>query len=364
MKKVEKIISRDISVIGMYADHVGLTKGLKEWLGWSYSDLIFYFHEDYSDLMLPFEEHYTDYLDFVIKKIRKDRRWFVIQHDRFLKLTQEFYDFFDKSKKRLDKEVSNEEIMKIYNRFYGWMRIYYGIFVLMKWFPIWLENKTDLNKEYNHEVKMAMDARKKAELILPLGREIMSMILDQCKKYFPFDHSLMQFITKKELFDMLIRNKTPHLEDLQKRKSGFIFSRKGISLTNGKPNKAKRILEKLGYGYEVSSYEDLEMFKGQSACKGKIRGIVRLIMTNKEIQNIQEGEILVTSMTTPEYVPAMKKAAAFVTDEGGITCHAAIVAREMKKPCIIGTKIATKSLKDGDYVEVDANTGIIRKIDQ
>jgi pyruvate,water dikinase len=56
----------------------------------------------------------------------------------------------------------------------------------------------------------------------------------------------------------------------------------------------------------------------------------------------------------------MQKAAAFVTDEGGITCHAAIVARELKKPCIIATKIATKVLKDGDLVEVDANNSIIR----
>mgnify|MGYP001564748046 CR=1 FL=1 len=58
----------------------------------------------------------------------------------------------------------------------------------------------------------------------------------------------------------------------------------------------------------------------------------------------------------------MRKAAAFVTDEGGILCHAAIVARELKKPCIIGTKIATRVFKDGDMVEVDATKGIVRKI--
>ncbi len=69
-------------------------------------------------------------------------------------------------------------------------------------------------------------------------------------------------------------------------------------------------------------------------------------------------------MTTPEMVPVMKRAAAFVTDEGGITCHAAIVSREMKKPCIIGTKIATKVLKDGDLVEVDANRGIVRILER
>ena len=65
-------------------------------------------------------------------------------------------------------------------------------------------------------------------------------------------------------------------------------------------------------------------------------------------------------MTTPEMVPIMKKASAFVTDEGGVTCHAAIISREMRKPCIIGTKVATQLLKDGDMVEVDANSGFVK----
>ena len=59
-------------------------------------------------------------------------------------------------------------------------------------------------------------------------------------------------------------------------------------------------------------------------------------------------------------VPIMKKASAFVTDEGGVTCHAAIISREMRKPCIIGTKVATQLLKDGDMVEVDANSGFVK----
>jgi pyruvate,water dikinase len=68
-------------------------------------------------------------------------------------------------------------------------------------------------------------------------------------------------------------------------------------------------------------------------------------------------------MTFPSMIMAMERAAAFVTDEGGILCHAAIIAREMKKPCVIATKNATKAFKDGDLIEVDANTGIVRKIE-
>lgn len=103
-----------------------------------------------------------------------------------------------------------------------------------------------------------------------------------------------------------------------------------------------------------------DTIKGRVAYQGIIRGKVRIVKIRKDLEKIKDGEILVTLMTSPDYVPYLYKTGAIVTDEGGITCHAAIVAREMKKPCIIGTKIATKVLKDGDRVEVDAEQGIVR----
>jgi pyruvate,water dikinase len=77
---------------------------------------------------------------------------------------------------------------------------------------------------------------------------------------------------------------------------------------------------------------------------------------------MRPGDILVSPATNPNLLPAMQMAAAFVTDVGGITCHAAIVAREMKKPCVIGTKVASHVLQDGDRVEVDATTGIVTRL--
>jgi pyruvate,water dikinase len=75
---------------------------------------------------------------------------------------------------------------------------------------------------------------------------------------------------------------------------------------------------------------------------------------------MKPGNILVSISTQPDLLPAMKKAAAFVTDQGGVTSHAAIVAREMKTPCVIATKIATQVLHDGDLVDVDADTGLVK----
>jgi len=106
--------------------------------------------------------------------------------------------------------------------------------------------------------------------------------------------------------------------------------------------------------------KDATGLKGFGASPGKVTGIVKICRGIGEISKIKQGMILVAPMTQPEYMPAIKKAKAIVTDEGGITCHAAIISREMKIPCIIGTRNATRVLKDGDSVEVDANKGIVR----
>ncbi len=102
--------------------------------------------------------------------------------------------------------------------------------------------------------------------------------------------------------------------------------------------------------------------KGSTGYKGYAKGKVRVITRKADVSLLQEGEILVSVITDPDYVPAMQKAVAVVTDEGGIMSHAAIVAREMKKPCVIGTKTATQILKDGDEIEVDADAGYVRII--
>ena len=86
------------------------------------------------------------------------------------------------------------------------------------------------------------------------------------------------------------------------------------------------------------------------------------MLTKEDFLKVEKGDIIVASMTNALYVPIIGKCAAIITNEGGQTTHAAIISREMKKPCIVGTKIATKIFKDGDMVEVDANKGVVRKL--
>jgi len=106
---------------------------------------------------------------------------------------------------------------------------------------------------------------------------------------------------------------------------------------------------------------------GIPACKGIIRGKVKVIplsMTpEKYLDKMEKGDILVSDTTGPEMIVAIEKAAGIVADEGGQMSHAAIVSREFNIPCVVGTKYATEVFKDGDLIEVNANNGVVRKID-
>ncbi len=101
---------------------------------------------------------------------------------------------------------------------------------------------------------------------------------------------------------------------------------------------------------------------GQIGNKGIAKGKIKVIISPKDFHKMESGAVLVTTMTTPDYVPLMQKAAAIITDIGGLLCHAAIISRELNVPCVIGTKFATQLLKDNMEVEVDANKGIVRII--
>ncbi len=99
------------------------------------------------------------------------------------------------------------------------------------------------------------------------------------------------------------------------------------------------------------------VLKGDIACAGEVHGVVKIVRNFGEADKVEEGDIVVTSMTTPEIVAALEKAGGIITDEGGVTCHAAIIAREYGIPCLVGTKCATSVLMDGMKVFLDCFNG-------
>ena len=116
------------------------------------------------------------------------------------------------------------------------------------------------------------------------------------------------------------------------------------------------------YGEEEKSREESQeevLVKGLGASPGIGSGAVKLLRSSEELDKVKEGDVLVTTMTNPDMVPAMKRASAIVTDEGGMTCHAAIVSRELGIPAVVGAGNATKVLKENMLVTVDGSRGVV-----
>jgi phosphohistidine swiveling domain-containing protein len=201
-------------------------------------------------------------------------------------------------------------------------------------------------------VKLSYDTRKSTENFIFFA---IDGIVNAMKKIVPEKYEkYIYFLTYDEVL-----GKLPPINILKERKESYIyyqgsvFSGPSLDIFN-KVNNIKFFSEK------VSDLKSGNIIKGSSACVGKVTGRIKKITEVADMNKIKRNEILVTSMTTPDLMAVNKNFLAIITDEGGITCHAAIVARELRKPCIIGTKIATQVLNDGDLIEVDANNGIIK----
>ncbi len=173
---------------------------------------------------------------------------------------------------------------------------------------------------------------------------------------------LIRYVYPQEMREVILKG-TVFLNLLNKRYDYHLYhyqGRKFGRILVGR--QAKNFVNSLDWQKDI--IKNIDKIAGMTASPGKASGRVKIINIVADIKKMKQGDILVSEATSPNLMPAIKKAAAIVTNVGGITCHAAIVSREFRIPCVIGTKIATKVLKDGDRVEVDATKGVVCKINK
>lgn len=193
-------------------------------------------------------------------------------------------------------------------------------------------------------------------------------IFDEISRRCNIDKKDLIMLDDKEIMNILNNNGVidEKIKDtLENRKIGF-----AMIWINGRTktvfgNESLKLQNDIAKIYKTTDTEDNQtnenVITGNIANQGKVRGIARILKNYKDIHNVEKGDIIVASMTTPDYVSAMEKAAGFITDEGGITCHAAILSREFNVPCIVGTVNATQKIKDGEIITLDAYQGKIFK---
>jgi phosphohistidine swiveling domain-containing protein len=182
------------------------------------------------------------------------------------------------------------------------------------------------------------------------------------RKEIPFKD--MCYYQAHEVFDLLDNNK---IIDAKVRSEGFMqyYHEKENKLTTMLGKEANDFIKpyiNAKLDKNINEFSGVVVSKGDERYSFITKGKVKIINTPRKMDHMQNGDILVAAMTSPDFIVAMRKASAIITDEGGMTCHAAIVSRELGVPCIVGTKIATKVLKDNDLVEIDAKKGIVRKV--
>lgn len=169
---------------------------------------------------------------------------------------------------------------------------------------------------------------------------------------------LIQYLSRQELLNLL-NDKNIDLQNVENRRTEYLLVTKNSLTTEYPPSQIKDVLTKeIGHTNNTAANE----LAGRVAYNGLIRGIVKIILTEKDYSKIQNGDIVVTPMTKPAIAPFLKKAKGIITNDGGALCHASIISREMKIPCLVGTIHATEVFKDGDLVELDTTKKIARKI--
>ncbi|MFC2135835.1 PEP-utilizing enzyme [Bacteroidota bacterium] len=219
--------------------------------------------------------------------------------------------------------------------------------VIKKWNPSEKEkNIIRLTKKFVYFRTFRLDMLFYSELL------VQNLLLETAKRL-GLSYRELMMLSPSEVSNSILKKNNFKNEISERNKFYAIILIGGqVKIYSGK--KAEEFLE------SEQGDESVKELRGNPAYPGIVRGNARIIIDKTDFKNFSSKEVLVSPMTTPDFVPLMERCSAIVTDEGGITCHAAIVSREMKKPCIMGTRNATRILKDGDLIEVNAGTGIIK----
>ncbi len=335
MKRYKKCHSREGWLIGTQAWNEGDTQELKKWVGCCYNKHYFVNNNGIVDLYYEIKNG-EEFWDALAEKLKEPGFLDSLIAD-FIKNVSYGRSFFN-------KELEKNDIMKLYDiKVKCWPAI--TIFDQISITPDILSDDKFIN--------FLLEIRKNYG---EFSYEFADFILKSIPKIYPEINGFEDVILIQEFETGVF----PLRQELEKRKKYYSLYSHYLE--------TDILFEELSKEHELEIVEEIleevNEVRGDIAMRGKARGVVKLIFKTEDCNKVKIGDILVSPMTTPDHIIAMDKASAFVTDEGGITCHAAIVAREFQKPCIVGTHNATKVFKDGDLVFVDADEGVVRKIIQ
>jgi phosphohistidine swiveling domain-containing protein len=322
-------VKRDLCLFSVQAWQKGYAEGLMKSLGWRFE--IWF---DYDSEKVNFYHRAKDFKHFkevITQKIVSNKKLFELLNRKFIE---------DIKALKSVRTINEGNIAQIFELIASAMSFY--MFVV-----------GDLFVKACPE---AWKSRKLSEGVLHELDEKIEFYLGRLLAKSGINKKLAHFLTASEAM-ALSCGKRLNLSAINERRRGYIMEGPKVITGLSFDEFCKR--RNFENTETAALTAVLGSLKGNAAYKGLAQGRVCVVRSRKELAKFKKGNVLVAVMTTVNHISAIKKASAIVTDEGGITCHAAIIARELKKPCITGTKIATKIFQNGDFVEVDAVNGII-----
>jgi len=208
---------------------------------------------------------------------------------------------------------------------------------------------------------LSIDTRNETEYFVSYGGYYLMPIYKEVARRFFISVKQLRDFTEEELSDTLLGRTTAESILAKKGKYGGCgYDKKMLYRTNFTPQEAKKLF-KYVESY-VKPIQGGNETRGLCASPGKATGKARIVPSPKFNHKVKSGDILFTYATTTDYLPAMKRASAIVTEVGGLTCHAAVVSREFGIPCVVALANAMKNFKNGGLVEVNADNGTVKKL--
>lgn len=319
------------------------TETLKQYYGKSLEHAVFISRDERRNANFPKKE-LEEFGNYLAAKARRDKRFALGLAADLRKKTDAILGVV---KKLVGKDFSWGEYEKFLSAYYEYVNPHVGVKRIVDFLPKQLLDEL---------LPVLSGARVYAEPVYKETEDFTIVLCESIGRKTGYPANILRCLMKEELENYFKTGALPARRELEKRfqACALVFNQGKYQLFTGtKVDGIENALRKHGEEGVVN---------GRPAYAGKASGRVRIVFDPSKAGNFREGEVLVTGMTRPEFLPLVKKAAAVVTDAGGMLSHAAIVARELKKVTVIGTEKATKVFKDGDLVEVDAEKGVVRKL--
>ncbi|PIR92751.1 hypothetical protein COU01_00040 [Candidatus Falkowbacteria bacterium CG10_big_fil_rev_8_21_14_0_10_44_15] len=328
------------------------TELLKQGLGFSYNAIGALGMGDFFHTLL----NEKDVAEKTEKYIEKNFN-FIISFSLFRKTKKNFLNCREAIDRAVqNKKLSSQKVLQIIAKEYPQYMAVIGIYNCFWRYIGNNEQRGKLTKKWVQKISQERDL---VARYYPKVEELLKFYINSLGKEKNIDGDLLRYMTVPE-FNLYLRQEAitkKTLKNLRARRSGYLylfFDNQELIFTD------KMIIKKIKEKFFTTSYT-ANIVKGYSVFPGKAQGIVYNLKEKKHLPR-PDKFIIIAPSTHPDDLPLIRQAAAIVTDEGGLLCHAAIIARELHKPCVIGTKIATKIFRNGERVEVDANQGVVKKL--